>query len=64
VIEGAMMTFVVRLTCDKVGRVTGVVEHVKTGLKARVEGLDGIGRVIGEIIGPRGTDQDENPPSG
>jgi hypothetical protein len=37
------MTFVVRLTRDKVGHVTGVVEQVKTGLKTRVEGLDAVG---------------------
>ena len=45
-----MMTFVVRLTRDKGGRITGVVEKVKTGRKARVEGLDAVGRVIGEMI--------------
>jgi hypothetical protein len=51
------MTFVVRLTRDEVGRITGVVEQVKTGLKARVEGLDAVGRAIGEMIAPSGTDQ-------
>ena len=57
-----MMTFVVRLTRDKVGRITGVVERVKTGLKVRVEGVDAIGRAIGEMIAPPGTDQVQNPP--
>jgi hypothetical protein len=52
-----MMTFVVRLTRDEVGRTSGVVEQVKTGLKARVEGLDAIGRAIGEMIAPPGADQ-------
>lgn len=61
-IDGAGMTFVVRLTRDKVGRISGVVQQVRTGLKARVEGLDAIGRAIGEMIAPRGTDQDQNPP--
>jgi len=56
------MTFVVRLTRDEVGRITGVVEQVKTGLKARVEGLDAVGRAIGEMIAPSGTDQGQNPP--
>jgi hypothetical protein len=51
-IEGLMMTFVVRLTRDEVGRITGVVEQVKTGLKARVEGLEAVGRAIGEMIAP------------
>jgi hypothetical protein len=49
-----MMTFVVRLTRDKVGRITGVVEKVKTGRKARVEGLDAISRAIGEMIASPG----------
>ena len=44
------MTFVVRLTRDEVGRITGVVEEVKTGLKVRVEGLGTIGRALGEMI--------------
>jgi hypothetical protein len=61
-IEGSGMTFVVRLARDKVGRITGVVEQVRTGLKARVEGLDAVGRAIGEMIAPPGTDQVQNAP--
>jgi hypothetical protein len=57
-----MMTFVVRLTRDEAGRITGVVEQVKTGLKARVEGLDAVGRAIGEMIAPPGTNQVQSPP--
>jgi hypothetical protein len=53
-IEGSMMTFVVRLTRDNAGRVTGVVEQVKTELKARVDGLEAVGRAIGEMIAPPG----------
>jgi hypothetical protein len=52
-IEGSMMTFVVRLTRNKAGRITAVVEQVKTGLKTRVEGVEPIGRVIAEMITPR-----------
>ena len=52
-IEGSMMTFVVRLTRNKAGRITAVVEQVKTGLKARVEGVEPIGRVIAEMVTPR-----------
>src|SRR5262245_38840700 len=59
-----MMTFVVRLTRDKVGRITGVVEQVKTGLKARVEGLDSLGRSIGEMIASRWTDLQHPPETG
>jgi hypothetical protein len=51
-----MMTFIVRLTRDKAGRITGVVEKVKTGRKARVEGLDAVGRAIGEMIASAGPD--------
>jgi hypothetical protein len=51
-----MMTFVVRLTRDKVGRITGVVEKVKTGRKVRVEGLDAMSRAIGEMIASPGAD--------
>ena len=57
-----MMTFVVRLTRDELGRISGVVEQVKTGLKARVEGLDTVGRAIGEMIAPPGADKVQNPP--
>jgi hypothetical protein len=35
-IEGSGMTFVVRLARDKVGRITGVVEQVRTGRVWRV----------------------------
>jgi hypothetical protein len=59
---GWTMTFVIRLTSDDLGRVTGVVERVKTGLKTRVEGLDAVGRAIGEMIAPPGADQVRNPP--
>jgi hypothetical protein len=61
-IDGSGMTFVVRLTCDKVGRITGVVEQVRTGLKVRVEGLDAVGRAIGELIAPPGPDQIQDIP--
>jgi hypothetical protein len=57
-----MMTFVVRLTRDELGRISVVVEQVKTGLKARVEGLDAVGRAIGEMIAPPGADKVQNPP--
>jgi hypothetical protein len=59
--EGSKMTFIVRLTRDEIGRITGVVEQVKTGLKTRVEGLDAVGPAIGDMIAPPGTDQVPNP---
>ena len=40
----------VRLTRDQAGHVTGVVERVKTGQKARVDGLEAIGQVIAGLL--------------
>jgi hypothetical protein len=59
-----MMTFVVRLTLDKVRRITGVVEKVKTGRKARVDGLDAVSRAIGEMIASPETDLQKPPETG
>ena len=53
-IESSKMTFIVRLTRDKAGRITGIVEQVRTGLKVRVEGLDAVSSAIGEMISARG----------
>jgi len=47
---GWTMTFVVRLTRSELGNVTGIVEQVKTGLKVRVDRLETIGQVIGQMI--------------
>jgi hypothetical protein len=58
------MTFVVRLTRNKVGRITGVIEQVKTGLKVRVESLDAVSRAIGEMIDSAGTDLQTRPETG
>lgn len=55
-----MMTFVVRLTRDKAGRFTGVVEKVKTGRKARIDGLEAIGRAIADMIAGSSTDDTED----
>ena len=59
-IEGSLMTFIVRLSRDKAGRITAVVEQVKTGLKTRVEGVEPIGRVIADMITPRWIGQAPN----
>ena len=59
-----MMTFVVRLTRDEVGRITGVIEQVKTGRKARVESLDAVSRTIAEMIDSAGTDLQTRPETG
>jgi hypothetical protein len=46
-------TFVVRVTRDARGGVSGVVERVATGAKQRFEGFDAIGRVIAGMLGAR-----------
>lgn len=47
-------TFVVRLLLDEEGAVTGVVERVRTGEKARFTGLDGIVTALGELLAADG----------
>ena len=44
------MAFIVRVSIDEQGGVTGVVERVRTGQKERVRGLDDIGRIIAMMI--------------
>jgi hypothetical protein len=44
------IAFIVRVSVDTEGGVTGVVERVRTGQKERVHGLDEIGRVIASMI--------------
>jgi hypothetical protein len=43
------MTFVVRLARDAAGRVTGIVERVRTGEKERFEGVAAIATVIARM---------------
>jgi hypothetical protein len=45
------MTFIVRLSLDEAGRVTGIVERVRTGEKARFEGVGGIATLIARMVG-------------
>jgi hypothetical protein len=45
------VSFVVRLTRNDAGEVSGVVERVKTGEKVRFDGVDGVCRVIARMIG-------------
>jgi len=42
-------TFIVRLSRDDAGHLSGVVEQVRTGVKRRVEGVEAITRVIAEM---------------
>lgn len=45
------MTFVIRLSVDETGRVTSVVERVRTGEKERVYGFEAISSVIARMVG-------------
>ena len=57
-------TFVVRVSLDRRGRLTGTVERVKTGEKARFDGPEGLGWIISRMAA-RGlnevTDQSPTP---
>jgi hypothetical protein len=46
----APSTFIVRITPDEAGSITGVVEHVRTGLKERVQSVADISRVIAAMV--------------
>lgn len=46
------VTFVVRLQRRGTREIVGVVERVKTGEKARFEGVEGIGPAIAGMLGP------------
>jgi hypothetical protein len=43
------MTFIVRLSRDETGRLTGIVERVRTGQKERFEGLAAIAPLIARM---------------
>jgi hypothetical protein len=42
--------FIVRVDRDEAGRVTGVVERVRTGEKVRVEALADVGRILAAML--------------
>jgi hypothetical protein len=44
------VTFIVRATRDRGGRLLGIVERVKTGVKERFTGADGLGGVIERML--------------
>lgn len=49
--EGAARaSFIVRISRDETGGVSGVIENVRTGEKERVHGTDGIGPVIARMV--------------
>jgi hypothetical protein len=48
--SGAVITFIVRASRDRAGRLCGVVERVRTGAKERFSGADGLGIVIERML--------------
>jgi hypothetical protein len=48
--EPTPVTFIIRLMRADDGRVSGIVERVRTGEKRRFHGLDAIGTVIGSCL--------------
>jgi len=45
-----VVTFIVRATRDRGGRLRGIVERVKTGAKEPFTGADGLGGVIERML--------------
>jgi hypothetical protein len=44
------MTFIVRIFVDEEGRVSGVVERVRTGWREPIHAVEDIGRVIAVMV--------------
>jgi hypothetical protein len=44
------VTFVLRVARDEAGRLTGIVERVRTGEKQRFEGLGAIAPLIAQML--------------
>lgn len=44
------MTFIVRLSVDETGRVSGVVERVRTGEKERFHDIEALGPLISRMV--------------
>jgi hypothetical protein len=56
------MTFVLRLVRDEAGRLTGILERVRTGEKQRFEGLAAIAPLIARMLTGEGQPTDEEEP--
>jgi hypothetical protein len=48
--SGTAVTFIVRASRDRSGRLRGVVERVRTGAKERFTGADGVGVLIERML--------------
>jgi hypothetical protein len=56
------MTFIVRVSVDEGGGVTGIVERVQTGQKKRFEGIEAIGPLIARMLAGTGTSASRSAP--
>ena len=54
---GEHATFIVRLTRGQRGRLTALVERVRTGEKARVQRVEHLGRVLLRMLGDPACDR-------
>jgi hypothetical protein len=52
------MTFILLLSRDERGRITGIVERVRTGEKVRVDTLDALVQVLGRMVATEATSHD------
>jgi hypothetical protein len=52
------MTFIVRVSVDEAGGVTGILERVQTRQKKRFQGLEAIGPLIAQMVAAIGADPD------
>ena len=49
----AHLTFIVRVSRDRAGRLRGIVERTRTGEKWRFEDAQAIGRLVEEMVAAR-----------
>jgi hypothetical protein len=49
--DPSVETFIVRVTRDESGAVSGVLERVRTGVKERFDGSDALCRLLTGIVG-------------
>jgi hypothetical protein len=57
--SGTAVTFIVRASRDRAGRLRGVVERVRTGAKERFTGADGVGVLIERMLEAEDREREE-----
>ena len=53
------MTFILRVSVDEAGRVSGIVERARTGEKERFQGLEALGPLIAHLVEDAGPEVEE-----